>query len=109
MEPSVGPAPTDFCCSTAAKDRFLTIKKFHRFLERILPFAVFGALWYLLIRHLSVYWITGALSKWHDPAGFAILSICFFVLWGAYPFNFANSCETGAFKGIRPETVSSGE
>ena len=321
MEPSVGPAPTGFCCSTAAKNRFLMIKKSHKFLERILPFAVFGALWYLLIRHLFVYWNlnpqysygwfapvicaylffirwftrpspgpalsrgaqwvfwiaafallptwvveqpnpdwrllswlltleivtlslcaiyfvggkswlkhfgfsvcfilfsvpwpgtvedfiireltqmatlitvaslnlfhiwalqhgnlvevktgllgideacsgirsleatlmvslflgelyrtnlqrrvllmfcgviiaflcnvgrtfllcwvvanngTGALSKWHDPAGFAILSICFFVLWGAYPFNFANSCETGAFKGIRSETVSSG-
>jgi hypothetical protein len=60
MEPSVGPASTDFCCSTAAKDRSLMIKKSHRF----------GALWYLLIRHLSVFWITGALSKWHDPAGF---------------------------------------
>ena len=27
-----------------------------------------------------------AVSKWHDPAGFTILSICFFVLWGLAHF-----------------------
>jgi len=25
---------------------------------------------------------TESISKWHDPAGFTILSVCFFVLWG---------------------------
>ena len=29
---------------------------------------------------------TEALSKWHDPAGFTILSICFFALWGLTHF-----------------------
>jgi exosortase len=29
---------------------------------------------------------TEAISKWHDPAGFVILSICFFVLWGLAHF-----------------------
>jgi exosortase len=38
------------------KYRFFMIKKYRILLERILPFAVFGALWYLLIKHLSAYW-----------------------------------------------------
>ena len=29
---------------------------------------------------------TEAISKWHDPAGVIILSICFFVLWGLTHF-----------------------
>jgi exosortase len=32
------------------------IGKYRKCLERVLPFAVFGALWYLLIKHLSAYW-----------------------------------------------------
>jgi exosortase len=28
----------------------------------------------------------GSMSKWHDPAGFIILGICFFVLWGLARF-----------------------
>ena len=84
MEPSVGPAPTDFCCSTAAKDRFLMIKKSHKFLERILPFAVFGALWYLLIRHLSIYWNLNPQYSygWFAPV---ICAYLFFIRWFTRP------------------------
>ena len=84
MEPSVGPVPTDFCCSTAAKDRFLMIKKSHKFLERILPFVVFGALWYLLIKHLSVYWAVNPQYSfgWFGPV---ICAYLFFIRWITRP------------------------
>ena len=41
---------------TAAPVNFLMVGTHGKFLQRILPFVVFGALWYLLIKHLSVYW-----------------------------------------------------
>ena len=41
-----------------------------------------------------------AVSNWHDPAGFTILSICFFVLWGLAHFL----TKSPAHKGPHPNS-----
>ena len=48
-----------------------------KFLQRILPFVVFGALWYLLIKHLSVYWAVDAQYSfgWFGPVICAFYSL----------------------------------
>jgi exosortase len=52
--------------------------------ERILPFVVFGALWYLLIKHLSGYWATIPQYSfgWFGPI---ICGYLFFVRWTTRP------------------------
>jgi exosortase len=54
------------------------------FLDRILPVIVFGALWYLLIRHVSGYWTTNPQYSfgWFGPL---ICSYLFFVRWTTRP------------------------
>jgi exosortase len=53
---------------------FLMVGTFWR---RILPFVVFGALWYLLIKHLSLYWTTDSQYSygWFGPV------ICLYLLF----------------------------
>jgi len=38
-----------------------------------------------------------AVSNWHDPAGFTILSICFFVLWGLAHFLTKSPAHKGTY------------
>src|SRR6202162_6030914 len=66
------------------KYRFFMIKKYRILLERILPFAVFGALWYLLIKHLSVFW---ALNPQYSFGWFApvICAYLIFMRWITRP------------------------
>jgi hypothetical protein len=45
---------------------------------------------------------TEAISKWHDPAGVIILSICFFVLWGLTHFVSGRPPRLEISKGIVP-------
>jgi exosortase len=60
------------------------IKKYRKFFERISPFAVFGALWYLLIKHLSSYWALNPQYNfgWFAPA---ICVYLIFVRWITRP------------------------
>ena len=55
-----------------------------KFLQRILPFVVFGALWCLLIKHLSVYWTIDAQYSfgWFGPV---ICAYLFFIRWITRP------------------------
>ena len=55
-----------------------------KFLQRILPFVVFGALWYLLIKHLSVYWAVNPQYSfgWFGPV---ICAYLFFIRWITRP------------------------
>ena len=50
----------------------------------------------------------GALSKWHDPAGFTILSICFFVLWGLTHLISGTPAKLEASKGLAPRPFPRG-
>ena len=51
---------------------------------RILPLVVFGALWFLLIKHLSLYWITDPQCSygWFGPV---ICVYLFFIRWITRP------------------------
>lgn len=62
----------------------LMIKLCPERLERILPFFVGGALWYLLIAHLSVHWVTNAEYSfgWFGPL---ICVYLFFIRWISRP------------------------
>src|SRR5271165_3022852 len=51
---------------------------------------------------------TEAISKWHDPAGFIILSICFFVLWGLAHFTSGTPARLEPSKACAPRAISSG-
>ena len=39
---------------------FHMVRTREKFWQRMLPCVVFGALWYLLVKHLSLYWATDA-------------------------------------------------
>src|SRR5271166_2157016 len=60
------------------------IKKYRILLERIFPFAVFGALWYLLIKHLSAYWTLNPQYSfgWFAPV---ICAYLIFIRWITRP------------------------
>jgi exosortase len=60
------------------------IKKYRISLERILPFAVFGALWYLLIKHLSAFWTLDPQYSfgWFAPV---ICAYLLFIRWITRP------------------------
>src|SRR5260370_42037145 len=66
------------------KYRFFMIKKYRISLERILPFAVFGALWYLLIKHLSDFWTLDPQYSfgWFAPV---ICAYLIFIRWITRP------------------------
>src|SRR5271165_180630 len=51
---------------------------------------------------------TEAISKWHDPAGFIILSICFFVLWRLADFISGTPARLEPSKAFAPRAISSG-
>jgi exosortase len=53
------------------------IRNYRKFFERLLPFAVFGALWYLLIKHLSAYWTLNPQYSF----GWFVPVICAYLLW----------------------------
>jgi exosortase len=57
-----------------------------KFLQRILPFVVFGALWYLLIKHLSLYWTAEAQYSygWFGPV---ICAYLLFIRWITRPLT----------------------
>jgi exosortase len=63
---------------------FFMIGKHLRFLERILPFVVFGALWYLLIKHLCAYWTLNPQYNfgWFAPV---ICAYLFLIRWITRP------------------------
>jgi exosortase len=58
--------------------------KHTRFLQPVLPFVVFGGLWYLLITHLSLHWATNPQYSfgWFGPVLCAYL---FFIRWFSRP------------------------
>jgi exosortase len=58
--------------------------KQQKLLQRILPFAVFGALWYLLIKHLAVYWNLNPQNSfgWFVPI---ISAYLFLIRWRTRP------------------------
>jgi exosortase len=60
------------------------IRKYHDVLERMLPFAVFGALWYLLIRQLSAFWTLDAQYSFGWLA-LVIAVYLFFINWITRP------------------------
>jgi exosortase len=64
-------------------------------LERILPVIVFGALWYLLIRHVSGYWATNPQYSfgWFGPL---ICAYLFVVRWIERPGAETASSRVGA-------------
>ena len=55
-----------------------------KILPRILPFIIFGALWFLLIKHLSLYWVADPQYSfgWFGPA---ICAYLFFIRWITRP------------------------
>jgi exosortase len=55
-----------------------------KFLQQILPLVVFGSLWYMLIKHLSVYWAVDPQYSfgWFGPV---ICSYLLFIRWITRP------------------------
>jgi exosortase len=68
----------------AAKLKDSMVESLPRRFQGILPFIVVGALWYILIAHLSVHWATNAEYSfgWFGPV---VCTYLFFVRWISRP------------------------